>query len=111
MFCFTNIRHYSTCTLRKACFLQLFSAGTVKINQLKINYKIFKVNLVNEVQNRAEAADVPNIHAGVGEGAAEVGPVQRSDEGDVLPELSLQILVVRVRRRLVPTRNNNLTNE
>ncbi len=68
-------------------------------------------NLVNEVQNGAEAADVPNIHAGVCEGAAEVGPVQRRDEGDVLPELSLQVLVVRVRRRLVPTRNNNWTNE
>ncbi len=88
-------------------FLQLFKFRHLKNQSIKINYQIFKVNLVNEVQNGAETADVPNVHAGVGEGAAEVGPVQRRDEGDVLPELPLQVLVVRVRRRLVPTRNNS----
>ena len=47
-------------------------------------------------------SDVPLLERWVGEGAAEVRPVQRGNERDVLPVLPLQVLVVRVRRRLVP---------
>ena len=59
-------------------------------------------DLIDKVQYGAEVSDVPLLERWVGEGAAEVRPVQRGNERDVLPVLPLQVLVVRVRRRLVP---------
>jgi hypothetical protein len=62
--------------------------------------------LIDIVQNGAEPTDVPLLERGVGEGAAEVGSVGGGYERDVLPVLPLQVLVVRVRRRLI---SRNLT--
>ena len=59
-------------------------------------------HLIDKVQYGAEPGNVPLLEGRIGEGAAEVRPVGGRYEGDVLPVLTLQVLVVRVRRRLVP---------
>ena len=51
---------------------------------------------VDIIQNGAELGNVPALAGGVGDGAADVGPVERGDEGNVLPVRSLQLLVITV---------------